>query len=141
MKTPLTESNLRTLISTIDRADRETRGCAELSQSLRDQLIAALTSCLIDPDRLGLYLEILEEVLHREARYLEVLDDDSLEAVLQRGLEALTNDDLVRLALNPLALINLHDCIYDIDECVETPSDYWIDALYREAFGEAVSRD
>src|SRR5262245_49259302 len=73
-----------------------------------------LTSCLIDTDRLALYLEALEEEVHREALYRETLDDDRLEAVLQEGLVALKDDELVHLALSPLALIDLHDSIFDI---------------------------
>lgn len=121
----LNDGALRTLIAAIYEAGLETSH-SSAPDYVRSQLETELKMALLDQNGLTEYLKVLQEVLQRQPIDERVLEGESLHGVLSNGLSALSDRELVRLALNPLALMNLFDRILDTDE----PSQYWLDALY-----------
>jgi hypothetical protein len=117
------------MVAKIDRADRETHGHPKLEEPLRGRLISALEGCLVDGDRLRGYLQLLQEVLNNHARYDDAAcleNRRQRRAIAERGLMALEDADLTRLALNPIALCGLSNHLME-----SVVTDHWTDVSAR----------
>ena len=114
-------TTIRKLLTVI----RDVGGAATLGNDVRQQIVAELENCLGSYERLEIYVSVLHEVMQGETRpsdedWLEGLSDDVLGELTQRGLAAVDDTSLIRLALDPIALhaLGLH-----LAESVFT--DYW----------------
>ncbi len=135
---------LHSLISTINCADRDMHGRAELAQPRRRELIDELEACLVDEERLERYLEVLQDVLRGESRYTDagfVSDEERFDAFCEDGLDVLDDQSLVRTALNPGALWALADLFCDVDfMCRDTFTKHW-SAICARSGRELLERD
>ena len=137
------EGNKVALITDIDRADRmaaqgDGNHRPSLDPQLRQQIVCELEKCMTDKRHLRAYLRVLQRVMDNQARYddAECLENEEwLRGITERGLTALDDAVLMRLALNPVALCALADHIID-----SVFTDYWTDVLAR-AGEDSVSDD
>jgi hypothetical protein len=88
-------------------------------RAIRSEVVSELEACLVDSDRLDMYLEALRRVAGD--RVCEgTLTEERENLVLERGLSALTDGELVHLALNPDALVTLYDQVVH-----DSVTDHW----------------
>lgn len=86
----------------------------------RDLVQTGLERALIDPTAMQAYLDQLDAMqLPRPLKHNDLLPDEQMAAILQRGLICVPAEQLAALALNPLAMLDLRDAI------VEDISDFW----------------
>jgi len=86
---------------------------------LRESVVPELEACLADEQRLDKYAEAVRpllETLGGEDSSAGSVPEEVSRLVLRRGLSVLTDDELTRLALSPVALMSLSDYVYDNPE-------------------------
>jgi len=117
-------------VAMIDQ-QRQSDGNVVVIPALRQQIINVLEWCLIDVDRLKLYMRCFQSRFGKEASYPELLDDAQLQAVLSNGLRVLDDRALIDLTLNPPALWSLYYLIIHFAEVEEIP--HWAEVLIAES--------
>lgn len=147
------------LIKRLYASDRESGGAPAIQAGERDQALDWLRRALVEFDSLDQHFGLLQKLYaspfqyprpRRDAWNLQQpveapskssfthateLDDELVTAVLDKGVDCLSDDDLAQLLLNPFALFDLFDCIDDVQP------DYWIDAIHDFLTVHRSSRD
>jgi len=85
----------------------------QLQGAERQELEKLLLACLTGTDRLKTYMRALQNVVGGGQADWEILEETQHQSALQDGLPVFSDKDLVELALNPIALWDLHDAIGD----------------------------
>ena len=68
--------------------------------------------------------QLLDPPADSNFTHVDRLPDEQVTAILDKGVDALADDELGTLLLNPYALFDLYDCIDDVQP------EYWMDALH-----------
>lgn len=129
------ENSVNQLVAVLDTLDRETRGRPALKNDQRCRVILCLERSLVDFFRLQVYVKFLQRILSKHARYSELLQEDRLREVLRAGLTVLNDEELVHLALNPLALSDLYHWV--LGEFGNDIPDYWWNAISKAALAHS----
>lgn len=136
------------LLNSLFESDRESNGSPTLLPEHREQALRWLRRSLIDFDSLDQHIGQLQRLYQSRFRYPRprrdrgnlqlpveppqdsafrhagTLPDEKVTAILDKGVDGLSNDELARLLLNPRALFDLFDCIDELQP------DYWIEAIH-----------
>ena len=151
MSTLFTHRMPADLIRTCFDKEQSTGQLPTLAEPQRSNLLGWLRRILLDFEALDQHLIFLQQLYkatfhypspRREGRNLdenndtgispgfahcERLTDQQLTAVMDRGADIFSNEELIKLLLNPVALFDLHDTIDDVQP------DLWLDNLHELA--------
>lgn len=88
--------------------DRENVGSRVLPEHHLLVVREALKGVLVTRRNLEAHCRLLDAFLERPFRQVGQLPEHQVKAILDNGLESLSAEDVARLALNPVALCQLH---------------------------------
>ncbi len=104
-------------------SDSETGGRPALPQGSRERVVDELERLVINRDDLAAHLQDLIVATNYTVRHRKPLPDELQEAVMIRGVGALDDGWLAKLALNPIALFGLHIATFTTEG--DLPEVWW----------------
>lgn len=96
------------LISNLEGLDRETKGFLCVPNEQRQRLLSMLSGAVVARQKLIAHCAALRRLISTPFRHTEQLSDADLYKILIGGLQVLDDSQLARIALNPVALCQLH---------------------------------
>ncbi len=113
------------LIEKLVESDRASNGNPQLSAGSREDLVNALEEIVADSSLAAQYRRDLRALCPQGFPHLDELGDETVERCLTRGLNELTDVELARLPINPLAMLQLQEALLDDDFADRMPDVWW----------------
>ena len=128
------DAGWNTLLEELLKLDRVANDGPQLFSGTRDRIVSVLEEIIADTGLAAKYRRDLRSLCPQGFPYLDELSDETLERCLTRGLNALTDSELARLPINPLAMLQLQEALLDDDFADRMPEVWW------DVFGRIGSR-